>query len=106
MLQQMGIQQRSEMRVRRICAKHKLTRKVQVSDAELEMAVLGSIYETGPYVRSHVYDRIFVVEGSVGRRTLSRTNQQIHQKQIHQPYHEYRRQTCSAPVWNVGSSQG
>lgn len=48
-LQQMGVQRCSEMSVRRICFKHNLRRKRQVSDTELEAAMIGSIYEVNTF---------------------------------------------------------
>lgn len=52
-LQQMGILQCSEMSVRRFCARHDLRRKRSMSDAELESALVQSMYEVSCHSDSH-----------------------------------------------------
>ncbi|XP_038162643.1 uncharacterized protein LOC119797577 [Cyprinodon tularosa] len=87
-LQQMGIKECSKMSVRRFCALHGLRRKGSVSDAELDSALIQSVYETGPsYGRKFMTGYLSSLglhagEGRVGK----------HLRQLHQPYHELRRQ--------------
>ncbi|XP_035989127.1 uncharacterized protein LOC118561265 [Fundulus heteroclitus] len=87
-LQQMGIRKCSKMSVRRVCAMHGLRRKGSVSDAELDSALIQSVYETGPsYGRKFMTGYLSSLglhagEGRVGKRL----------RELHQPYHEFRRQ--------------
>ena len=52
-LQEMGVRRRSAMSVRRFCIQHNLRRKRLVTDAELERAVVSSIYQKQIEQKSH-----------------------------------------------------
>ncbi|XP_016115144.1 uncharacterized protein [Sinocyclocheilus grahami] len=87
-LQKMGVQRCSEMSVRRICLKYNLRRKRHVSDTELEAALIGSIYETGPsYGRKFMTGYLSSLGVHAGE---SRVGKML--REIDQPYHELRRQ--------------
>ncbi|XP_061584402.1 uncharacterized protein LOC133449284 [Cololabis saira] len=87
-LQQMDLLQCSEMSVRRFCARHDLRRKSHISDAELESALIQSIYETGPsYGRKFMTGYLSSLGVHAGEGRIGRTL-----RELHQPYHEFRRQ--------------
>ncbi|XP_028978246.1 uncharacterized protein LOC114840237 isoform X1 [Esox lucius] len=87
-LQQMGVQRCSEISVRRFCVQHNLKRKRHVSDTELERAVVGSIYETGPsYGRKFMTGYLSSMGVHAGECRVGKIL-----REIHQPYHEFRRQ--------------